>query len=567
MQIQVTASRVSVGLLLLATAPVLGLECYALRTSHSGMGSDATATPLGSGTAWDEWPVAGSFAGPVAVHAADLDGDGDLDLLGAASSGHAISWWENFDGAGTDWIEHPVEQLLGRAYSVFSGDLDSDGDVDILGASIGFDATMWWENLNGLGTYWEQHEVGDDFERALSVHTGDIDGDGDLDVLGASFGHSDVSWWENRGFGTVWTEHAIDTGFKGATAVRAADVDGDGDLDAAGVAWTADDVAWWENVDGSGDRWTEHLVDGSFFGAQSIDAADVDGDGDLDLLAAAGSPSHDVAWWENVDGGGTSWVEHTVDQAFRSARAARPVDMDGDGDIDILGASFGFDQISWWENEDGSGRLWTERSVGEGFLGAWWVIAADVDGDGDDDVVGAAYTADAITWWENRYDSVCADGEYRSGDRLAVVAAPDPGWGVDGWTGTADDTSTSVRNTVVMPAADHEVVTDYVEGPGVVLTVAGGCPGEIDWAVTGATPGEWVVLARSGEEGPWPIEDGPCTGSEMDLVAPSLLSTATADLYGEVSTKRNVTVDSCGNLVQALETGGCSVSGLTEVPQ
>ncbi|MCK4594301.1 hypothetical protein KAU45_07350, partial [bacterium] len=56
----------------------------------------------------------------------------------------------------------------------------------------------------------------------------------------------------------------------------------------------------------------EHTVDGIFYGAVSVYAADVDGDNDLDVLGAA-RDANDITWWENLDGSGTSWTEHTVD--------------------------------------------------------------------------------------------------------------------------------------------------------------------------------------------------------------------------------------------------------------
>jgi len=68
-----------------------------------------------------------------------------------------------------------------------------------------------------------------------------------------------------------------------------------------GAAFTADDIAWWENTAGDGTVWTEHTVDGDFDGAASVYAADVDGDGDLDVLGAAQN-ADDIAWWENRGG-------------------------------------------------------------------------------------------------------------------------------------------------------------------------------------------------------------------------------------------------------------------------
>ena len=90
----------------------------------------------------------------------------------------------------------------------------------------------------------------------------------------------------------------MDGSFDGAGAVYAADIDGDGDMDVLGAAFNGDDLAWWENTTGDGTSWTEHMLDGSFDGAWSVYAADVDGDGDMDVLGAA-FWDDSIAWWES----------------------------------------------------------------------------------------------------------------------------------------------------------------------------------------------------------------------------------------------------------------------------
>ena len=248
---------------------------------------------------------------------------------------------------------------------------------------------------------WTVHTVDGSFNGARSVYAADVDGDGDMDVLGAACEANDIAWWENTtGDGTAWTERTVDGTFDSAWTVYAADVDGDGDMDVLGAAYLDDAIAWWENTAGDGTSWTERTVDGAFVGAISVYAADVDGDGDMDVLGAA-LMDDDIAWWENTAGDGTSWTVHAVDVAFDGARSVYAADVDGDGDMDVLGAAENADNIAWWENTAGDGTSWTVHAVDVAFDGAYSVYAADVDGDGDMDVLGAAAIADDITWWEN----------------------------------------------------------------------------------------------------------------------------------------------------------------------
>ncbi len=129
-----------------------------------------------------------------------------------------------------------------------------------------------------------------------------------------------------------------------------ADVDGDGDLDVLGAAFYDGDISWWENTLGDGTVWTEYMLSGELDGPRLVYAADVDGDGDLDVLGAGGA-TNAVIWWENTIGDGTAWIEHTVDAAVNGAQSVYAADVDGDGDIDVLGTAFHGDAIIWWESD------------------------------------------------------------------------------------------------------------------------------------------------------------------------------------------------------------------------
>ncbi len=76
-------------------------------------------------------------------------------------------------------------------------------------------------------------------------------------------------------------------------------------------------------------------------------------------------------------------------------------DMDGDGDIDVLSASFFDDKIAWYESDGGSPPTFTEHVISTAADGAESVFATDVDGDGDTDVLSASFIDDKVAWYEN----------------------------------------------------------------------------------------------------------------------------------------------------------------------
>jgi hypothetical protein len=418
---------------------------------------------------WSSWPgelilegtpllapikyvVDDAFGAAYAVHAGDIDGDSDVDIVGSGITPPYINWYENDDGSGTSWNKHTVEMDLNQIVSIYAVDLDGDDDTDVLGADYYYDDIVWWENDDGAGGSWTKHTVDGNFDFAVKVYAEDIDGDEDMDVLGAAYNDDEITWWENEdGSGTSWTEHKIDDTFGGADGVYAADIDGDDDIDVVGGALDYYRVAWWENEDGSGTSWTEHSVDDLVRSPRDVYAEDVDGDGDTDILCAAELPDNEIAWWENLDGLGTSWYQHTVDDDFVNAHDVYAEDIDGDGDIDVLGgASLGGEEVRWWENDDGTGTSWTGHTVETDFVHARSVHAADIDGNGGIDVLGVASQENEISWW--------GVVDFRtSGELVSSIydTAGSPAWGDIDWT---SDTPTDTTLKFQVRSSD-----DYTE--------------------------------------------------------------------------------------------------------
>jgi hypothetical protein len=316
----------------------------------------------GSGTGWTEHTVDNDYWSATSVYAEDVDGDGHMDVLGAASSDDMITWWENVSGSGIAWTEHTVKYNFNIAYSVCAADVNGDGYMDVLGASGGDDTIAWWKNNDGSGTSWTEYTIDGGFNYPMCVRTADVDGDGDTDVLGAGYYADAITWWENvDGSGTSWTTHNIDADFDAACFVCAEDVNGDGHMDVLGAAILSGYIAWWENVDGSGISWTEHQIDNNTAAGSSVCAADVDADGHIDVLVAE-EGGDAITLWANDDGSGTAWTEHVVDGFFDGAVSVCAGDVNGDGMTDVIGGAEDAGDVAWWE-VSGFGQGSLESSV------------------------------------------------------------------------------------------------------------------------------------------------------------------------------------------------------------
>lgn len=329
------------------------------------------------------------------VHAADLDGDGDPDVLSASWFDGKIAWYEN-QGAGKFGAQVVITHDAAAATSVYASDLDLDGDLDVLSSSSGDQVVAWYENLGG-GAFGTRAAIASNAGGVMSVRAGDLDGDGDQDVVVASdLPGGNIVWIENLGGGSFAGTRAIEVA-GGCTSVHIVDLDDDGDLDVLGTFWSIAKVAWYENQ-GLGVFGPQNAIETSGSG-RGIDAADLDGDGDPDVIA--GGPGHQtmVSWFENL-GGGSFGPEQVITRSADHVVSVDAVDFDGDGDLDVLSASFSDSKIAWYENQ--AAQSWVEKVVSKQRVGATGALAVDLDRDGDCDVVSVWANPDSrVGWFEN----------------------------------------------------------------------------------------------------------------------------------------------------------------------
>jgi len=337
---------------------------------------------------------------PQSVRATDIDGDGDQDVLSASSGDDTIAWYENTDGNGTFGTQRIITTLTDGPVSVYATDIDGDGDQDVLSASLFDDRIAWYENSDGNGTFGTQQTITTLADRAASVFAADIDGDGDQDVLSASADDDKVAWYENTdGNGTFGTQQIISSSVNHATTVYATDIDGDGDQDVLSASVFSDYIVLFVNTDGNGTFGGQYTITTLTNSPQSVYAIDVDGDGDQDVLSASYQDDK-IAWYENTDGNGIFGPQQIITNFANGANRVYASDIDGDGDQDVLSTDqSGF--VVWYENTDGNGVFGAFQFITWFSCGANSADTADFDGDGDLDVLSASSCENIITWQEN----------------------------------------------------------------------------------------------------------------------------------------------------------------------
>jgi fibronectin type 3 domain-containing protein/pimeloyl-ACP methyl ester carboxylesterase len=281
---------------------------------------------------------------------------------------------------------------------VWAEDIDGDGDQDVLSASFDGDTVAWYEN-NG-GTFSGRRVLTTNATSATSVFAADLTGDGDKDVLSASLGDDKIAWYENTGAGSFSDQRVISTGIESATSVYAAPLNEDERTDVLAAASESGEVVWFKNT-GSGTFSGSTTITTDAETVQSVHAADLDGDGDQDVLSASFGDDT-VAWYEN-DGTGSFSDQKVITTDAAAAHDVHAADLDGDGDRDVLSASFEDDTVAWYEN-DGTGSFSNRKIITTGAEEALSVFAADLTGNAALDVLSASRADNPIAWYENQDD-------------------------------------------------------------------------------------------------------------------------------------------------------------------
>ncbi len=337
----------------------------------------------------------------------DLNNDGLLDFV-AASEESILNWYENNN---TNVFEPHivVRNLVKNVNSVINLDVDRDGYLDIVYSNLEGPEIFWQKNLNGTGRFSTPQPIADTNNGTIVIGAADFDGDGFTDLFG-KMERERIIWYKNLDDQGNYEPRIIDQiedPFAPPTVITPADLDQDGDLD---IIISLGAIEWYENLDGLGNfAPKETLIEAinSFEYTRSLTIIDLDQDGDLDIIRGAEA----ITWFENEDGAGNFGPEISISPDWAndmisasSGEFPIPVaDMDNDGDLDVVYGTF-FSGIQYRENLDGQGNFGT-TPVQAGFTDiADYIAVVDFDADGDQDVIAVNSLSPNLYWYENKND-------------------------------------------------------------------------------------------------------------------------------------------------------------------
>lgn len=362
---------------------------------------------------------------PRGVCAGDFDGDGDNDVAVISRENFSDSklvWYAN-DGTGLFGPQQHIDQRPNPGEQVEAADLDGDGDLDLMATwNWGQSVRSYYNDGTGL------FAIGSEIAYVSSVYRfsfllADVTGDAFPDALISGDYPSELVLVVNDGAGGFLSQQSIPGHADNPVSLRSFDADLDGIEDLLYIDASLGNVVWHKGFGGGSFTSAGAIVNTNTSSVNTTQAADLNGDGYPDVLfksMGSGLPYNALVWAENDTADFQGF--HIITNSGGTISRLHTIDLDVDGDIDVIASRLTDETIEWYAN-DGAGSFSPAQVITTTCDSVWWITTADMDGDGTEDVIASAMRGNAVMWYG---DPGFSTGTPGSAQATGLLIAPIP---------------------------------------------------------------------------------------------------------------------------------------------
>lgn len=333
--------------------------------------------------------ISTNIQNPKALIVSDIDGDSKQDVICGArivSTASKLSYFKNIDSS--NFKEIPINFSFGAVYCVRAADINNDGQKDIIS---GFSKIVWNEN-HGNNNFSAPRLLSDpypfEFGFTYDMEILDIDNDNDLDIIALI--QNQIQIYENLGNGdfTLQSSISFSHNSENSREIELGDLDGDGLFDIAiplNFSGINNKAGWFRNL---GNNIFSAFIPLNFTGQYNykpydLKIGDIDNDGDNDIVTS--SPEYGRINFLTNDGSGNFTL--TTTSQFIATNQLLLDDVDNDGDLDII--TYGYDEWGIYMKKNTNGIFGTTINIDD-FQIADDIFLEDIDNDGLKDVIGSS---------------------------------------------------------------------------------------------------------------------------------------------------------------------------------
>ena len=325
---------------------------------------------------WERFPIATESRGNIFVAPRDLNGDGLPEIVLASDfglsdsrAGGTLTMLVRTDDLREPWTSHAIGAVP-TAHRLYWADLDGSPPSELLVAPIlgpGAEAPAYDQGGVPLVVYtppedplgaWSRFLVDDSLHVVHAVEVIDFDGDGHDEILAASY--EGVHLFDSEGSGPQlkWSATQLGAGYQSESAPRRGSSEvalgrlGSRRFIATTEPWHGHQVVVYRPGD-SGERWTRQVIDDQLVFSHALVVADLDNDGSDEIVAGFRGEGTSLWAYDAEDAAGSSWKKYVIDDGGIAAQRCEAVDLDGDGDLDLVASGGSTHNVKWYENKSG----------------------------------------------------------------------------------------------------------------------------------------------------------------------------------------------------------------------